>query len=404
MKKSTLQAVEKDGEALLHPLLNKLSLVENSLKKQVVINENEKILLKKFIEKIPAAIAIFDQNLNYIITSDRWVEETNAPTKDLIGKNHYQVVPDIPQKWRTLHARCLKGEHLKSDEDKFKRRDGTLEWLRWEILPWYNPEGNIGGIIMFIEHITKRKSMERKLKRTIKALNHSNIALEKFAHICAHDLNEPLRTIENYCQLIEKDLGKALEPQMRSYFFNITKGVQQMNAIVNGILAYSQFESPSLNMIKCSLQKILSTVLILLEKQIEDKKAFIYYDTLPDLFCDKILISRLFQNLISNSLKFNESDMPIIYITAKEQKDFWMLTIEDNGIGIDPQYHGIIFDLFKKLHSKAKYDGTGIGLSLCKKIVEAHGGKIWIHSSLQEGTQVSFTLSKRKANSLLISK
>ena len=377
---------------------NRHAHIKNFQNMALIINKGEESLLRTFIKNIPAAIAIFDKNLNYILTSDRWAEETNAKIKDVIGKNHYEVVPDIPLKWRKIHERCLNGEHLKCEEDVFKRKDGNVEWLRWEILPWYKNEGVIGGIIMFIEHITKRKTLEKKMVETIKALNRSNAELEKFAHICAHDLNEPLRTIANYGRIIEEEFKDELNPKAKSYLENICKNVKHMNTLVNGILAYSQFGSSSLNKSFFSLQNVVNSVRMILEKKITDRNAFIYSDNMPVIYGDMVLIARVFQNLISNALKFNESDIPIIYITAKEQKNAWVFTIEDNGIGIDQKYHQKIFELFTCLHHSSKYEGTGIGLSTSKKIIEAHGGRMGVKSSLDNGSKFFFTFPKFKAS------
>jgi len=138
------------------------SLTEVLLTESLIFSEGQENLLKTFIKNIPAAVALFDEKLNYIIASQRWIEETNSGEMCLTGKNHYDVVPDIPLRWRKIHARCLKGNHLKREEDKFIRQDGSVEWLRWEVLPWYKSEKVIGGLIMFVEHITKRKSLEQK--------------------------------------------------------------------------------------------------------------------------------------------------------------------------------------------------------------------------------------------------
>ncbi|MBY0293600.1 MAG: PAS domain S-box protein [Alphaproteobacteria bacterium] len=368
------------------------SLSTNTL----IINEEEENVLKVFIKRIPAAIAIFDKNLNYIITSDRWAEETNAQIKDVIGKNHYEVVSDIPLKWKKIHERCLNGEHLKCEEDSFKRHDGSIEWLRWEILPWYKSENNIGGIILFVEHITKRKSLEKKMLSMIKALNKSNIELEKFAHICAHDLNEPLRTIANYNNILQEKFNKDINPEAKKYLDVLSKSVKHMNVLVNGILSYSQFGTSKLNKSLFPLEHTLNSVKMILWKKIKDKKAFIYSDRLPTVYGDITLITHVFQNLISNALKFNESDIPIIYVTVKEQKNRYIFTIEDNGIGIDAKYHKKIFELFVRLNPPSKYEGTGMGLSLSKKIIEAHGGRLWVKSSLNNGSQFLFTLPKLK--------
>lgn len=395
-KPKDIKKITEKNNIILPSLSSHTPFMENSFGQKLVFNDEETFRLKTFIQRIPAAIAIFDTMLNYIITSDRWIEETNAPTKNLVGKNHYEVVPDVPPKWRKGHERCLQGEHVKCEEDRFIRQDGSIEWLRWEILPWYKFDGEIGGIVMFVEHITKRKALEKKMKETIQALNYSNAELEKFAYLCAHDLNEPLRTIGSYGQLLKEELKEGLSPQSEKYLSVITESIKQMEALINGVLAYSQFEAPSLNKGICSLDKIIQLVKIFLEKKIQDKKAFIYADSLPNIYGDILLLTRLFQNLISNALKFNEADIPIIYITVKEQKNLWIFTIEDNGIGISPKYHKKIFELFKKLHNKSKYEGMGIGLSICKKIVTAHGGKIWLKSSLSKGSEFSFSLPKIK--------
>ena len=400
MKKSKHSLMEIPRSYVSNPS-NPLSISDlfssqNLSNNTLIINEEEENVLKIFIKRIPAAIAIFDKNLNYIITSDRWAEETNAQIKDVIGKNHYEVVNDIPLKWKKIHERCLNGEHLKCEEDSFKRSDGSIEWLRWEILPWYKNENNIGGIILFVEHITKRKILEKKMLGMIKALNKSNIELEKFAHICAHDLNEPLRTIANYSHILQEKFNKDINPEAKKYLDILSKSVKHMSVLVNGILSYSQFGTSKLNKSLFSLEHTLNSVKMILWKKIKDKKAFIYSDKLPTVYGDIPLITHVFQNLISNALKFNESEIPIIYVTVKEQKNRYIFTIEDNGIGIDAKYHKKIFELFVRLNPPSKYEGTGMGLSLSKKIIEAHGGRVWVKSSLNNGSQFLFTLPKLK--------
>jgi len=399
MRKSKALIVDNDNkpDAPLFKILltSRHFHLKNPHKEEFIIKEEEDILFRTFIKKMPAAIAIFDAEMRYIIVSDQFVKETNTPTHNITGKRLYDVVPDIPKKWREAHQRGLRGEHVSCDEDTFKRSDGSLEWWRWELLPWYRAEGKIGGIIMFVEDITKRKMMERKMEGMIKTLNRSNEELERFAHICAHDLNEPLRTIGSYCQILEKDFKAELPSSAKNYLQSITKSVRQMSDLVNGILAYSQFDSPSLQRGMCSIQEIVNSVKLILEKKIKDKKAIIQCGPLPLVYGDRVLLTRVFQNLISNSLKFNESPIPTIYITAKEKKHYWLFTIRDNGIGIDQKHHKVIFDLFKRLHDNSKYKGTGIGLSFCKKIIEAHGGEIFIKSSLDKGSQFSFTLPKK---------
>ncbi len=360
----------------------------------VVIKKEEKILFETFIKKMPAAIAIFDTEMRYILMSDQFAAITNASPQDLIGKRHYDVVPDIPQKWREGHQKGLAGEHLVGEDDSFKRANGNLEWWRWEVLPWYKSEKEIGGIILFVEEITKRKLMEKKMEEMIRILNRSNEDLERFAHICAHDLNEPLRTIGNYCHILEKDFKEDLPPLAKQHLQSITNSVTQMGDLINGILTYSQMGAQSLKKEVCSAQEIVTSVAMILEERIRDKNALIQYDSLASVYADKVLLTQVFQNLISNALKFNESATPIVRISSTENKKIITFTVEDNGIGIDHKHYKIIFDLFKRLHARSRYEGTGIGLSFCKKIIEAHGGEIFVKSTLNKGSQFSFTLPK----------
>ena len=358
-----------------------------------VIREEDQVPFKAFVKQLPTSIGIFDTEMRYVVVSDTLRRAANLPKHDLTGICHYDILPDLPQKWKDIHQKGLKGERLACEEDSYRRADGSIEWWRWEVLPWYKSEGVIGGIILFVEEITERKVMEKQMKRMIKTLNQSNEDLEKFAHVCAHDLNEPLRTIGNYCHIIQKDFADKLPEAGKEHLGRITKSVKQMSELINGILTYSQVGEGNLKKEKCSIQEVVSAIQWMLEKRIKDKNAIICAEGLPEVYADRVLLTCVFQNLISNSLKFNHKN-PTIHIKAKETKNSWMFSVEDNGIGIDPSHFKIIFDLFKRLHSRTAYEGTGIGLAFCKKIIQAHGGKIFVKSALDKGSCFSFTIPK----------
>lgn len=378
--------------SLSHVLLT--SSHAHSSRGDCIIPAEDEILFKNFIKQLPAAVGIFDRDMRYIIVSDTYLAVTGIKDPDVLGKRLYDVVPDIPQKWRDVHKRGVKGEHLSAEEDIFMRADGTSEWWKWELIPWYKTPDTIGGIILYVEDITERKAMEKKMDEIIRTLNRSNKDLERFAHICAHDLNEPLRTIGNYCHILQHDFGDILPPAAEDHFTRILRSVKQMSALINGILVYSQVGERALKKEFCSLQAIAKSVILLLDAKIREKKAHIDYENLPHVYGDKILLTQVLQNLISNSLKFNKSEAPMVRVIAKEKKRGWLISVEDNGIGIEARHHKIIFDLFKRLHGKADYEGTGIGLSFCKKIIEAHGGAIKVKSSLNQGACFSFFLPK----------
>lgn len=368
--------------------------MKDSLTDLEIPKENES-LLKVFIKTMPIAVAMLDTQLRYIITSDRWYKETKLREKNIIGKLHYEIVPDLPERWKEVHQRCLKGEHVKCDEDVFIRSNGDIEYLRWEILPWYQTSDIIGGIVMFVEHITERKIIEKKMEKTLNKLKKSNTELKQFAHMCAHDLTEPLRTITNYIHLVEEKVQNQDLQGINNYLHLIRDGATYMRALVQGILNYSQMGLHKPNKLTFNLEKALKNTQISLAKKIKEKNSVIEYGKLPDVYADLTLITQVMHNLISNALKFNYSETPMIKITSEENKDTWTIHISDNGIGINKKYHTTIFNIFVRLHSKSQYPGSGIGLASCKRIIEDHGGKIGVHSSLNKGSTFWFTLPKK---------
>lgn len=368
--------------------------MKNHLKDLVIQKENED-LLKVFIKTMPIAVAMLDDKLQYIITSDRWFEETNLPESDIIGKLHYEVVPDLPERWKEVHQRCLKGEHIKCDEDVFIRSNGSIEYLRWENLPWYKSPGHIGGLIMFVEHITERKIVEKKMEKMLTQLKKSNNELKQFAHMCAHDLTEPLRTITNYIHLVEEKVQNKDLADINDYLNIIHDGATYMRALVQGILNYSQMGLHKPDKSFFNFEKIIKNTQITLAKKIKEKNAVIQWSNLPKVYADVTLLTQVMHNLISNALKFNGSETPIITITVEEKEETWLINITDNGIGIDKKYHANIFNIFVRLHRKSQYPGSGIGLASCKKIIEDHGGEIGVQSSLNKGSTFWFTLPKK---------
>jgi PAS domain S-box-containing protein len=350
---------------------------------------------QEILKQMPVAMAIFDKNLNYIFINDRWTHETNLKAHEIMGKNMYEVVPDIPEKWKEIHQRTLNGENLQAREDIFHRQDGSQEWWKWRVVPWYGETGTLDGIVLFVEKITERKSLEIKMKRTINALNRSNAELERFVHICAHDLNEPLRTVAHYGQLLTTEFNNALPPLAETYLNYLLTSIKHIDGLIDGIVTFSHLDVKDLKKSSFALQSVVNDLLVVFEKKIKEKNCFFYLDELPVVNGDKGLITCVFQNLINNALKFNDKDMSIISITCSEYKNSYLFCVEDNGIGIDHIHQRQIFELFKRVHHKSEYEGSGMGLSVAKKIVEAHGGKIWVKSILHEGAQFFFTLPKQ---------
>lgn len=240
------------------------------------------------------------------------------------------------------------------------------------------------------EHRVAQKN--KKLEKYIA----SNLQLENFAYIASHDLKSPLQTISNFSQLLKKTAKEHLSEDELQYLTFIIKGTQDMNLLVKDLLDFSLLQKSTLTKEKIDVPRFVEYVLQLNEPLIKEKKASISLDlNTPFISGDRSKLLQLLQNLISNAVKFHlPEELPNVVISSYAEKDNWVFNIKDNGIGIEPTYFNKIFLLFKRLHRKEDYEGTGIGLSLCKKIVEMHGGKIWVNSSLGNGATFSFSLPK----------
>lgn len=246
------------------------------------------------------------------------------------------------------------------------------------------------------EEIEERKRMELEIKNYSHILELSNKELESFAYVASHDLQEPLRAISSFLQLVEKRYKDKLDDKGKDFIHRAVNGAQRMQEMINDLLTYSRITTRGKSFEPHSLEKILDRVLTNMSPTIELKNAVITRDPLPGLPCDESQVHRLFQNLISNAIKFCSQPQPIIHISAREQKNHWLLSVKDNGIGIDPLHQETIFKIFQRPHGKSKYPGTGIGLAICQKIVERHEGKIWVESKPGKGSTFFFTLKTHK--------
>ncbi len=238
-----------------------------------------------------------------------------------------------------------------------------------------------------------RMQTERSLRRTVSELERSNRELEQFAYISAHDLQEPLRQVRSYVQLVKERYGEKFDGKGAQCMGFIYEGAERMSALVTGLLAYSQIGGQDGKQEKVDCEAVLTTALGSLKALIDEAGAHITCDGLPTLQADKMQLILLFENLVGNALKFRRDGIsPKIYIGCRRDGGKWLFWVKDNGIGIDPQYHEKVFLIFQRLHGLGKYAGTGIGLAICKKIVEQHGGRIWFESQANEGATFYFTL------------
>jgi signal transduction histidine kinase len=243
------------------------------------------------------------------------------------------------------------------------------------------------------EEIKERKRTEVILAKQARELAHSNAELEQFAYAASHDLKEPLRMITSFTQLLEKRYGELLDTEGKQFMWFVVDGAKRMQYLIDDLLAFARLGRQAANFKPVACSEIIDTVLINLKVAIEESHAEVCRGILPKVTADAVLLSQVFQNLLGNAIKFKRKQTPIIQISADPQgTERWCFKVQDNGIGIEAKYYERIFGLFQRLHTKDEYEGTGIGLAICKKIIELHGGKIWVESTLGQGTTFYFTL------------
>jgi light-regulated signal transduction histidine kinase (bacteriophytochrome) len=226
-------------------------------------------------------------------------------------------------------------------------------------------------------------------------LKRSNEELEQFAYVASHDLQEPLRMVASYTQLLERRYGDKLDDNAREFIAFAVDGARRMQALIDALLQYSRVGSRAGEMAQVDLNEVLDAARINLTVAIEEAQAEVIADKLPSVVADQTQMIQLFQNLIGNAIKFRGEQRPCVHVSATPESGRVHVVVKDNGIGIDPRYANRIFMVFQRLHTQAEYPGTGIGLALCRKIVERHGGAIWVESEPGKGAAFHFTLANK---------
>jgi light-regulated signal transduction histidine kinase (bacteriophytochrome) len=246
----------------------------------------------------------------------------------------------------------------------------------------------------------RRALQERRLRQEYKQsqeeLMRSNRALEQFAYIASHDLQEPVRMVAIFSQLLAQRYGDKLDAEGEKYMKFVTEGALRMQTMIEDLLTYSRLGREGLSAKPTDCNEVVQRALSNLASLIQDCKAVVSCERLPVVVADAGLLLQLFQNLVGNALKFRRAEAPLVKLWAVEQKSDWLFSVSDNGIGIAPEQAENIFIIFRRLHTRTEYPGNGLGLAICKKVVEQHGGKIWVESVPGQGSTFKFTLPKQR--------
>jgi signal transduction histidine kinase len=268
---------------------------------------------------------------------------------------------------------------LRSDKSEF----GLLGRL---VTRFFEQKGEL------VKEIAERKLAMTTLAAKEEELRRSNTELEQFAYVASHDLQEPLRMVGSYTQLLSRRYKGKLDADADEFIAFAVDGVTRMQRLINDLLQYSRVGTKGREPVPTQSETVLERALANLRIAIDDNKATVTHDPLPMVLADDRQLEQLFQNLVGNAIKFHGNEPPRVHIRAERSNGCWMFAVKDNGIGIEPQYFDRIFQVFQRLHTMKEYAGTGIGLAVCKKIVERHGGRIWVESEPGKGTSFQFTL------------
>lgn len=358
--------------------------------------------LETLIEAIPHPVFSKNRDLKFVMCNTAFADLLELDKEEILGREVAEIqsrhlddicehIDEVLIKKGGLHTRAF---NMPKKLDKFRE-------IIIQKQTFLDINGEIDGILGVITDITEIKEAQNELQIKNEELQRyidSNLQLENFAYFASHDLKEPLRTIGNFTQLLDRRYSHQLEDKAKDYMNFVVEGAQTMNRLIDDLLTYSRVNSQKSDFEELNISRLLDSVNYNLKQAIEESQATIEKINIPEkIIACKTKLFQLFLNLIANALKFKkENQAPLIQIECKEEKEEWLFSVKDNGIGIDPEYHDKIFVLFRKLHGRTKYDGTGIGLALCKKIVEQHDGKIWVESEENKGTTFYFTLKKQQ--------
>ena len=350
-------------------------------------------------------MVLIDKDFNVLRISETFSMLCGMSKDEAVGQKCNKVFPgtlcDTPG---CPMVRILSGEDRIEFEVEKRCKDGEAIPCIITASPFRAFDGQLIGIVENFKNISERRRTEKLLEQRAQELTRSNAELEQFAYVVSHDLQEPLRMVASYVQLLARRYKGKLDADADDFIGYAVDGANRMKTLINDLLIFSRVggvHGEPFEPTDC--ETVFNQILSNLKMTIEENSALVTHDPLPTIRADDIQLVQLFQNLIANSIKFHGEEPPRIHVSARritesEVRDYnsafqqgWVFSIRDNGMGIDPEYADRIFVIFQRLHGREEYPGTGIGLAICKKIVERHGGRIWMESQPKKGTTFYFT-------------
>jgi PAS domain S-box-containing protein len=336
------------------------------------------------------------------ISAEGKITDVNQATEFVTGLSREQLIGSDfsdyftePEQARKGYQQVFREGYVTDYPLAIRNTSGKITDVLYNATLFTNEADEVQGVFAAARDITQRKAMENELRNTLEKLKQSNAELEQFAYVASHDLQEPLRMVASYVQLLERRYKGKLDSDADEFIAYAVDGANRMRGLIDDLLTYSRVGRLGKPFEPTNLETTLDIVLMNLKASIQESHANVTHDKLPVLNADGGQLVQLFQNLIGNAIKFHGEEAPCVHLSVKDRGAEFQFAVRDNGIGIDPQYFDRLFRIFQRLHTREEYPGSGIGLAVCKKIVERHGGRIWIESRVGKGSTIYFTLSKR---------
>ena len=375
---------------------------------------------RSLVEGIPDPIVSINKQGKINDVNDATELITGWSREELIGKDFSDYFTD-PEKAREGYQQAFKEGSAKDYQLDIRHRDGHVLPVLYNASVYRDEAGKVAGVIAGARDMTQIRQKEEELNEMSHELSRSNEELQRFAYVAAHDLQEPLRMVASYVQLLEKRYKDKLDNDANEFINYAVDGAKRMQNLINALLSYSRVSTHGKDFTPVECDALLAQAIFNLQAAIEESGAVITHDPLPTVMADEVQLGQLFQNLIGNAIKFRSEETPRVHVSAERVEKSarhreasakadgpsgeaggqtpkskitkgWIFSVRDNGIGIDQEYAERIFIIFQRLHGKEEYPGTGIGLAVCKRILDRHNGGIWVESQIGKGSIFWFTI------------
>jgi PAS domain S-box-containing protein len=352
--------------------------------------------LETVLSASPNIVYMFDSHGRFLYANQAGAANFGVRPVDIIGKTWkaLNLAEGVFDAFMHHMGQVFKTGKSIRGSMSFPSPDGTQEFA-YTLIPIMDVRGRVVNVIAYVNDVTLDREKDRILEKQNRQIQKSNEELEAFARIASHDLNEPLRLVQKNLKQLKDGLGNNLGEGIVEYLKNALNGAEQMKVLINDLLEYSKIGLKGGPFRKIKMNELVSQVEKDMMQRLRERGVSVRVGTLPLVWGDEQLLMQLLQNLVSNAIQYNDHEAPSIEILVDQRNDFWVFEVKDNGIGIEARDFDAVFQIFKRVHDRTKYSGTGVGLAICRKIVIQHGGDIWVRSMPGAGSSFFFSLPMR---------